>query len=329
MEFWIDVAINVIFAILSVLLLLLVVAYSTLLERKLLGDFQLRIGPNRAGPFGVWQPIADGLKAFFKEDVIPERADKVVFVLAPMISFITAVGIIAIIPFADSITIFGRHVKLIVSDIDISILYVFALAALGSYGCLLGGYSSYNKYSIFGAMRTSALLISYEIPFVLLIMSIVLVNGTLSFSGIVKAQTHLWNIVREPVAFFLAIVCACAEINRTPFDMPETESELACGFNLEYSSMKFSMFFMAEYAHLFTISAILTTLFLGGWNGPLLPPIIWFLLKTFAFMFFFIWERATFPRFRIDQIMHFGWKVLFPLSLANLIVTAIVMAIIS
>jgi len=328
MEFWIDVIINVLFAIISVLLLLLVVAYSTLLERKFLGDFQLRLGPNRAGPFGIWQPLADGLKAFFKEDVIPERADKVVFVLAPMISFITALGIIAIIPFADKITIFGREVKLIVSDIDISILYVFALAALGSYGCLLGGYSSYNKYSIFGAMRTSALLISYEIPFVLLIMSIVLVNGTLSFSGIVEAQSHLWNIVRQPVAFFLAIVCALAEINRTPFDMPETESELACGFNVEYSSMKFSMFFMAEYAHLFTISAILTTLFLGGWKGPLLPPIVWFLLKTFAFMFFFIWERATYPRFRIDQIMHFGWKVLLPLSLANLLVTAVVLAII-
>ena len=328
MDFLIDVTINVLFAIISVLLLLLVVAYSTLLERKFLGDFQLRIGPNRAGSFGIWQPLADGIKAFFKEDVIPERADKVVFVLAPMISFITAIGIIAIIPFANKITIFGREVKLIVSDIDISILYVFALAALGSYGCLLGGYSSYNKYSLFGAMRTSALLISYEIPFVLIIMSIVLVNGTLSFTGIVEAQSHLWNIVREPVAFFLAIVCACAEINRTPFDMPETESELACGFNVEYSSMKFSMFFMAEYAHLFTISAILTTLFLGGWKGPLLPPIIWFLLKTFALMFFFIWERATLPRFRIDQIMHFGWKVLLPLSLANLIVTAIVMAII-
>ncbi len=329
MDFWIDVIINVLFAIIAVIVLLLIVAYSTLLERKLLGDFQLRIGPNRAGPFGIWQPIADGLKAFFKEDVIPARADSVVFVLAPMISFITAVGIIAIIPFADKITIFGREVKLIVSDIDISILYVFGLAALGSYGCLLGGYSSYNKYSIFGAMRTSALLISYEIPFVLLIMSIVLVNGTLSFSGIVEAQSDLWNIVRQPVAFVLAVVCALAEINRTPFDMPETESELACGFNVEYSSMKFSMFFMAEYAHLFTISAILTTLFLGGWKGPLLPPIVWFLLKTFAFMFFFIWERATYPRFRIDQIMHFGWKVLLPLSLANLLVTAIVMAIIS
>jgi len=329
MNFWIDVGINVVFAIVCVLLLLLVVAYSTWLERKFLGDFQLRIGPNRVGPFGLLQPIADGLKAFFKEDVIPERADKIVFVLAPMISFITAIGIIAIIPFANKITIFGREFKPIVSDIDISILYVFALAALGSYGCLLGGYSSYNKYSLFGAMRTGALLISYEIPFVLLIMSIVLVNGTLSFSKIVAAQTHLWNIVREPVAFFLAIVCACAEINRTPFDMPETESELACGFNVEYSSMKFSMFFMAEYAHLFTISAILTTLFLGGWNGPVLPPIVWFLLKTFAFMFFFIWERATLPRFRIDQIMNFGWKVLLPLSLANLVVTAVVMAIIA
>jgi NADH-quinone oxidoreductase subunit H len=268
MDFLIDIGINIVLTLIVFVGLLLIVAYSTWFERKLLGDFQLRYGPMRVGFHGLMQPIADAIKSFFKEDVIPEKADKIVFILAPMISFATAVAVIAVIPFGGTVHIFGREVKLILSDIDISVLYVFALAAIGSYGCVLGGYASYNKYSLVGALRASALMISYELPFALTIIAVVLVSGTLSFSGIVDAQTGLWNIVKQPVAFVLAIICSLAEINRTPFDMPETESELACGFNVEYSSMKFSMFFMAEYCHLFTISAIITTLFLGGWHGP-------------------------------------------------------------
>ncbi len=328
MDFLIDTGITVIMSIAAFFVVLLIVAYSTWLERKLLGDFQLRYGPMRAGFHGLWQPIADGLKSFFKEDVIPERADKVVFILAPMISFIAAFGVVAILPFGDKITIFGREVKLILADIDISVLYLFALAAIGSYGCVLGGYASYNKYSLVGALRASALMISYELPFALTIIAIILVSGTMSFSGIVEAQTGMWNIVKQPVAFVLAIICSLAEINRTPFDMPETESELACGFNVEYSSMKFSMFFMAEYCHLFTISAIITTLFLGGWHGPFLPGPVWFFLKSLALMYFFIWERATYPRLRIDQILRFGWKFLMPVALANLVVTAVVLSFI-
>jgi NADH-quinone oxidoreductase subunit H len=326
MDFLIDIGINIVLTLIVFVGLLLIVAYSTWFERKLLGDFQLRYGPMRVGFHGLMQPIADAIKSFFKEDVIPEKADKIVFILAPMISFATAVAVIAVIPFGGTVHIFGREVKLILSDIDISVLYVFALAAIGSYGCVLGGYASYNKYSLVGALRASALMISYELPFALTIIAVVLVSGTLSFSGIVDAQTGLWNIVKQPVAFVLAIICSLAEINRTPFDMPETESELACGFNVEYSSMKFSMFFMAEYCHLFTISAIITTLFLGGWHGPFLPGPVWFLLKSVALMYFFVWERATYPRLRIDQILRLGWKVLMPIALANLVVTAIVLS---
>ncbi len=326
MDFLIDIGINIGLTLIVFVGLLLIVAYSTWFERKLLGDFQLRYGPMRVGFHGLMQPIADAIKSFFKEDVIPEKADKIVFILAPMISFATAVAVIAVIPFGGTVHIFGREVKLILADIDISVLYVFALAAIGSYGCVLGGYASYNKYSLVGALRASALMISYELPFALTIIAVVLVSGTLSFSGIVESQTGLWNIVKQPVAFVLAIVCALAEINRTPFDMPETESELACGFNVEYSSMKFSMFFMAEYCHLFTISAIITTLFLGGWHGPFLPGPVWFLIKSIALMYFFVWERATYPRLRIDQILKLGWKVLMPIALANLVVTAIVLS---
>jgi len=327
MDLLIDIAITTVMTIMAFIIVLLIVAYSTWFERKLLGDFQIRIGPNRVGFFGLLQPLADGLKAFLKEDIIPAKADKIVFVMAPMISFITAFGVLAVIPFGDKVVIFGREVKLILADIDISVLYIFALAAIGSYGCVLGGYASYNKYSLVGALRASALMISYELPFVLAIMAVVLVSGTLSFREIVEAQAGLWNCIKQPVAFILAIICGLAEINRTPFDMPETESELACGFNVEYSSMKFSMFFMAEYCHLFTMSAIITTLFLGGWHGPFLPGIVWFFIKCLALMYFFIWERATYPRLRIDQIMKLGWKILLPISLANLVVTAILMTI--
>ncbi len=327
MDFLIDMAITVVLNLIVFVGLLLIVAYSTWFERKLLGDFQLRLGPMRVGFHGLMQPIADAIKSFFKEDVIPEKADKIVFVIAPMLSFVCALGVIAVIPFGGTVHIFGREVKLILADINVSVLYIFALAALGSYGCVLGGYASYNKYSLVGALRASALMISYELPFALTIIAVVLVSGTLSFSGIVDAQANVWNIVKQPVGFILAIICGLAEINRTPFDMPETESELACGFNVEYSSMKFSMFFMAEYCHLFTISAIITTLFLGGWHGPFLPGTVWFLIKSIALMYFFIWERSTYPRLRIDQIMRFGWKFLLPVSLANLVVTAVVMTI--
>ncbi len=301
------------------------VAYMTLLERKVLGRVQVRYGPNRVGPYGLWQPIADGIKAFFKEDLIPVNADKPVFVLAPMISVVAAICLIAVIPFGNKITLFGRTVYLRITDLDVGILYLFALASLGEYGVVLGGWASGNKYGITGALRAAAQMISYELALGLSVIGVIMISSSLSLSVIVEKQAHLWNVVYQPFAFIFYMVCALAEINRTPFDMPEAESELACGYNIEYSSMKFALFFMGEYAHLIVVCAVATTLFLGGWQGPWLPGFLWFLIKTFVLVYFCIWERGTFPRLRYDQIMQFGWKILLPLTLANIVVTAIVM----
>ena len=303
------------------------VAYMTLLERKVLGRVQVRYGPNRVGPFGLWQPIADGIKAFFKEDLIPANADKPVFVIAPMITVASALCLIAVIPFGDKITLFGRTIYLRITDLDVGILYLFAFASLGEYGVVLGGWASGNKYGVIGALRAAAQMISYELALSLSVIGVIMISGSLSLSVIVEKQAHLWNVVYQPFAFIFYMVCALAEINRTPFDMPEAEAELACGYNIEYSSMKFALFFMGEYAHLVVVCAVATTLFLGGWQGPFLPGVLWFLIKTFVLVFFCIWERGTFPRLRYDQIMHFGWKILLPLTLANVVVTAIVMAL--
>ncbi len=303
------------------------VAYLTLLERKVLGRVQVRYGPNRVGPFGLWQPIADGIKAFFKEDLIPANADKPVFIIAPMITVASALCLIAVIPFGDKITLFGRTIYLRITDLDVGILYLFAFASLGEYGVVLGGWASGNKYGVIGALRAAAQMISYELALSLSVIGVIMISGSLSLSVIVEKQAHLWNIVYQPFAFVFYMVCALAEINRTPFDMPEAEAELACGYNIEYSSMKFALFFMGEYAHLVAVCAVATTLFLGGWQGPFLPGVLWFFIKTFILVFFCIWERGTFPRLRYDQIMHFGWKILLPLTLANVLVTAIVMAL--
>jgi NADH-quinone oxidoreductase subunit H len=302
--------------------LMLAVAYLTLVERKFLGYIQVRIGPNRVGPFGIWQPIADGIKSFFKEDVIPLNADKPVYILAPMISFFTALSMFALIPFGDTVQLFGRTVKLVIADVDVGILYIFALSTLGEYGIVLGGWSSGNKYGILGALRAAAQMISYEVALGIILMGTIILAGSLRLTAIVEAQRGAWFIVYQPFAFVLYVVAALAEINRTPFDMPESESELACGFNIEYSSMKFALFMIAEYAHLVTVAALCTTFFLGGWLGPVLPGPLWFVLKTLGMIFVFIWIRGTFPRLRYDHIMKFGWKVLFPLALLNLVATA-------
>lgn len=306
------------------------VAYLTLAERKILGRIQVRYGPNRVGPFGLFQPIADGIKAFFKEDLIPARADKPLFVIAPMISITAAISLFAVIPFGEHIELFGRRVSLVIADLDIGLLYVFAIASLGEYGVVLGGWSGYNKYGLIGALRAAAQMISYELALALSVMGVLMIAGTLNLVGIVQQQAGWhWNLFYQPFAFIFYLVCALAEINRTPFDMPEADAELACGFNIEYSSMKFALFFMAEYAHLVAVCAIATTLFLGGWDGPFnLPPSlswIWFVAKTGILVFFFIWERGTFPRLRYDQIMRFGWKFLLPLTLANIFGTGLYM----
>jgi NADH-quinone oxidoreductase subunit H len=308
------------------------VAYLTLAERKILGHIQVRYGPNRVGPYGLFQPIADGIKAFFKEDVVPARADQPLFVIAPMISIAAAISLFAVIPFGEYIELFGRRVSLTIADLDIGLLYVFAIASLGEYGVVLGGWSSYNKYGLMGSLRAAAQMISYEVALALSVMGVLMISGTLNLGGIVQQQAGWhWNVFVQPFAFIFYIVCALAEINRTPFDMPEAEAELACGFNIEYSSMKFALFFMAEYAHLVAVCAIATTLFLGGWDGPFnLPPAlswVWFAAKTGILVYFFVWERGTFPRLRYDQIMRFGWKFLLPLALANIFVTGLYMVL--
>lgn len=307
------------------------VAYLTLAERKILGHIQVRYGPNRVGPFGLFQPIADGVKALFKEDVIPARADRTLFVMAPMITIAAALSLFAVIPFGDSFQLFGRTVSLTIADIDIGLLYVFGIASLGEYGVVLGGWSGYNKYGLIGALRAAAQMISYEVALGLSVIGVLMLSGTLNLTEIVVKQAGWkWNVFFQPFAFVFYMVCALAEINRTPFDMPEAEAELACGFNIEYSSMKFAMFFMGEYTHLIAVCAIATTLFLGGWQGPFLPASlswVWFALKTGVLVYFCIWERGTFPRLRYDQIMQLGWKILLPLALANIFVTGLVLVI--
>jgi len=306
---------------------MLIVAYATWIERKVLGHVQLRYGPMRVGWHGLLQPVADGIKSFFKEEVVPENADKSLFILAPIISITAALSLLVVIPFGDTVTIMGRTITLYLTDLDIGILFVLGLATIGSYGTILGGWSSGNKYGVFGGLRATAQMISYELSMAFAVISLVMVAGTLSLVEMVHYQADLWNIVRQPVAFIIFIVSGIAELNRTPFDMPEAESELACGYNIEYSSMKFSLFFMAEYAHMFVFGALVTTFFLGGWHGPFLPGVVWFFIKTFLVIFFCIWERSTFPRLRYDQVMKLEWKILLPAALLNVAVTGLVMII--
>jgi NADH-quinone oxidoreductase subunit H len=317
--------------------LMIVVAYMTLMERKVLGHIQVRYGPNRCGPYGLLQPFSDAVKAFFKEDLVPGRADKVVFVLAPTISMIAAISIFAVIPFGDQFTIPGTDwvVKLRIADIDVGLLYIFGIASLGEFGIVLGGWSSGNKYGLMGSLRAAAQMISYETALGISIVGVLILSQSLRLTEIVNLQGGgfwNWNIWYQPVAFVLYLICGLAEINRTPFDMPEADAELACGFNIEYSSMKFALFFMAEYAHMVTLGAVAVTLFMGGWQPVIpqlsfIPGIVWFCGKLFIVLFFFIWERGTMPRLRYDQIMKFGWKVLIPLALINLIITGLVVSL--
>ncbi len=316
-----------------------IVAYATWVERKVIGRMQTRLGPTMTGYKGLLQPIADGLKLFFKEDIIPNEAHKFAFMAAPMMILAPALISMAVIPFgADYELTFGGVTYLVpmqITDLNIGILFILAMAGLGVYGIVLAGLSSNSKYALLGGIRASAQMISYELAAGLSIVAIFMLSETLSLGGIVAAQKevlwgiaalpswmHNWYIFSQPLAFGLFVVGSMAEINRTPFDLPEAETELVSGFCTEYSSMKYALFFMAEYANMVTISAIATTLFLGGWDGPFLGWIN-FLIKVFGFMFFFIWIRATFPRLRYDQLMQLGWKVMIPLALGNIVVTAV------
>ncbi len=308
------------------IVVVLIVAYATYAERKIIGRMQTRLGPTMTGPFGLLQPIADGLKLFFKEDIIPAEASKLAFVLAPMMILIPAFITVAVIPFGGDVTVWGYLVRLQITDLNVGILYILAMAGLGVYGIVLAGWSSNNKYSLLGGIRSAAQVISYELAAGLSIVAIFMLSETLSLRGIVDAQSGSmlnWYIFSQPLAFCLFVITSLAEINRTPFDLPEAETELVSGFCTEYSSMKYALFFMAEYANMIVVSALISTLFLGGPAGPFFGPIN-LLLKIFAFMFLFIWIRATFPRVRYDQLMFMGWKVFLPLALLNIVITGAV-----
>ncbi len=282
-------------------------------ERRGLGRFQVRLGPNRAGPFGLLQPVADAIKVLIKEDIIPAKGDKLVHWLAPVVAFVPALMIFAVVPFHDGA---------LLADLNIGILYVVAVSSVGVVGIFMAGWGSNNKYSLIGAMRAVAQMVSYEIPLALSIIGVVLIAGSLSMNSIVEAQSIPF-ILLQPLGFVIYFLAACAEINRTPFDLLEAESEIVAGFHIEYSGMKFAMFYLVEYCEVLAISAIITTLFLGGWRGPLLPPFLWFLIKVFGVFFLIFWVRSTIPRLRIDQVMAFAWKCLLPLALINLVITGI------
>jgi NADH-quinone oxidoreductase subunit H len=313
---------------------LMIVAYTVLAERRVLGFIQGRLGPNRVGPGGVLQPFADLLKFILKEEIIPDKATRFVYLLAPIIAITAALMTIVVYPFGPEVNVpFVGPVRLTIARFDVALLYVLAVTSVGVYGIALAGWSSNNKYSLMGGLRSSAQLISYELSLGLSLVGVVLMSGTLDLYGIVEQQRGWaglhWNIIYQPLGFFVYLISAIAETNRVPFDLPEAETELVAGFHTEYSALKFALFFMAEYVNMFTVSVLATTLFLGGWNGPgverfPLLGVVYFLLKITFFLFLYIWLRGTLPRFRFDQLMSFGWKFLLPLAIVNVILTSTV-----
>lgn len=325
------------------LITLVIAMYSTYAERKVAGFIQDRIGPNRAGIFGILQPLADGVKMFMKEEIIPSQADKALFIMAPGISMLTALLTSSVIPWGSYLEISGRQVMLQITDINIGVLYIFAVVSTGVYGIMIGGWASNNKYSLMGALRASSQMISYELAMGLALISVIMMtdSGTLSLRTIVEEQTHVWNIFYQPLGFLIFFICALAECNRTPFDLPESEAELVGGYHTEYSSMKLGLFLFAEYVNMFISGAIMSALFFGGYNLPCpsffasifshnvvaLLGVAFFMLKTFTFIFIFMWIRWTVPRFRYDQLMHLGWKILLPLAMFNVVATGTVILI--
>ena len=303
------------------LVVLTLAAYLVLVERKLLGWIQERIGPNRAGPYGLLQPLADGIKMVTKEDVIPVGADKWLFYLAPAMAAIPAVMIIALIPFGRTLTLFGHQVKLQVVDLNVGLLLFMAFSSIAVYGVALGGWASNSKYSLLGGIRGLAQMISYEIPMGLSLVPVVMLSRSFQLSTIVTGQESCWFIVYQPLAFIIFLISIVAESKRIPFDIPEAEGELVAGFHTEYSGLRFGLFFVGEYINIIVLGSLAASFFLGGWHGPFLPPVVWFLIKMLVFAFLVIWLRGTLPRLRYDQLMHFSWKVLTPLALLNILAT--------
>jgi NADH-quinone oxidoreductase subunit H len=303
------------------LFLLLMAAYLVLVERKLLGRIQIRYGPNRAGTFGLLQPFADSLKMMAKEDIVPDAADRVIFLLSPAVVAMTALLMFAVIPFGPEISLYGHTVPLVVTDINVGLLYVFALSSLGVYGVAMGGWSSNSKYSLLGGIRGAAQMVSYELALGLSLIPVVMEAGSFSLVEIVNAQSEWPFLFLEPMAFVIFFISAMAEIKRIPFDLPEAENELGAGFHTEYSGMRFGLFFLGEYVHMQVLGGLIAVFFLGGWHGPLLPGPIWLAVKIVIVCLVMIWIRGTLPRLRYDQLMNFGWKILIPATLLNVVFT--------
>jgi NADH-quinone oxidoreductase subunit H len=338
------IIVSVIKIALTLFILLTAVAYTVWLERKVVGRMQNRWGPTRVGPFGLLQPAADGVKFLFKEDLTPPHVYKPLYIAAPIIAVVCALTSIAVIPVGNWVTIKGVSTPLQITDVNIGLLIILGVTSIGVYGIALSGWSSNSKYSLLGGLRASAQMVSYEIALGLSLVGVLILSGSFSLREIVDAQAgHFWGFIPnwnifhggQFIAFFIYLMAAYAETNRIPFDLPEAETELVAGYHTEYSAMKFAMFFMAEYSNMITVACVASILFLGGWHGPLFgPPIVqailpvfWFVLRVFVFLFIYIWVRGTLPRFRYDQLMAFGWKFLLPLAIANLVITALVVAL--
>ncbi|HEY3063384.1 MAG TPA: NADH-quinone oxidoreductase subunit NuoH [Chloroflexota bacterium] len=327
-----DVLVDTIRSLVIIIALLTGMAYMTWFERRAISRLQIRIGPNRVGPTGLLQPVADALKLFFKEDVLPRNADRFLYPLAPGISLVAALAAFAVIPIGPPISLFGRDVGLIVQDMPVALLYLIGVSSLGVYGVVLGGWASGSKYSLLGALRGGAQVVSYELVLGLALVGVVLVSGTMSIGDIVGEQARsLPFVILQPLGFLLYFTAAIAETNRAPFDLPEAEQELVAGYHTEYSGFRFGMYYIAEYVNVLTVSAIAATLFFGGWTGPFnaLPGPWWLLIKMTFFAFVFVWLRATLPRLRYDQLMRLSWGFLLPLGLLNVLVTAVLVVFFS
>lgn len=343
---WLLVLDKTVIAFVAFAITLLIATYSTYAERKIAAFLQDRVGPDRAGPFGILQPLADAGKFFFKEEIIPNTSDKFLFIIGPGIAMLTALMTSVVIPWGDTLDIAGRQVSLQVSDLNIGVLYVFGVVSLGVYGIMIGGWASNNKFSLLGAIRASSQMISYELSMGLALIALIMMTGTLSVKTIVEQQHGFWhdgwftwNVFSQPLGFLLFIVCAFAECNRTPFDLAECEAELVGGYHTEYSSMKLGFFMFAEYINMFISSAFMASLYFGGYNFPFMDDLglsqnwitiigtLVFFLKIFAFIFFFMWIRWTLPRFRYDQLMRLGWQYMIPLALLNIFITGIAILI--
>ncbi|GAB4562579.1 MAG: NADH-quinone oxidoreductase subunit NuoH [Anaerolineae bacterium] len=331
---WIDwILIPTIKGVLILLILLGATAYLTYFERKLVARFQIRYGPNRAGRFGIFQPIADAGKLMLKEEVIPGHVDKPIYLLAPILAMVPAFAIFAVVPVGPDLHLFGRTIPLHMgADINVGLLYVLAIASVGTYGVMLAGWSSNNNYSLLGALRTSAQMVSYEVPLGIFLASLLLISGSLSLTEIVNQPRPLWAWIWLWLAFPFYFICVLAETNRSPFDLPETENELVAGYQTEYGGIKFALFYLSEYLHMLTSSAIVATLFFGGWRGPFaeqipLLGIVYLAVKIVFVLFLFVWVRASLPRVRYDQLMNFGWRYLLPISLIYLAITAVLVVV--